>query len=97
MILVDSWGGQADPCFRRELHSYEVEVLQIPRLTTKDIQPLDVTFMRQYKIEHRRSHKDGSIERRELTRGHHQHAFARHEPVRSRSLHRYVEVRMEEH
>ena len=49
LLLVDSWGGQTDSRFRNELHSHGVQLLQIPKHTTGDIQPLDVTFMRQYK------------------------------------------------
>ena len=46
---MDSWGGHSGREMIEELRALGVEELTIPPHTTGDLQPLDVTFKRQYK------------------------------------------------
>jgi len=48
-ILVDSWGGHSDQEMIEEFRALGVEAHIISLHTTGLRQPLDVTFMRQYK------------------------------------------------
>lgn len=50
LVLADSWGGHSAPRQKEMLENMGVAFLQIPKLTTDKLQPLDVNFNRQYKI-----------------------------------------------
>lgn len=49
LLLLDSWGGHSSEVMQNNLRQYGIRVLLIPKKTTGDLQPLDITFMRQYK------------------------------------------------
>lgn len=58
LLIGDSWGGQTGDNFNRDMRSMGVKYLQIPKLTTSRLQPLDVGFNRQYKIFSNRLHQE---------------------------------------
>ena len=47
LLLLDVWGGQTDPALYSTMKHLRLEI--IPKKTTSMIQPLDLTFNRQYK------------------------------------------------
>lgn len=49
LLLADSWSGHSSETIIRELEDIGVETLRIPPHTTAELQPIDVTFNRQYK------------------------------------------------
>lgn len=49
LLLTDAWGGHSSTTMDQELVKYKISRLQIPKHTTKKLQPLDVSFFRQYK------------------------------------------------
>lgn len=49
LLLLDAWGGHSSEVMQNNLRQYGIRVLMIPKKTTGELQPLDVTFMRQYK------------------------------------------------
>lgn len=49
LILMDSWSGQTNADFQARLRENYIEPFIIPKLTTSELQPLDITFNRQYK------------------------------------------------
>ena len=49
LLLADSWGGHSNVELVRDLRMRRVQMLEIPRHTTCDLQPLDVGFFRQHK------------------------------------------------
>ena len=49
LLLADSWTGQTSDTFHDRLRRERIKLLQIPKRTTAELQPLDVNFNRQYK------------------------------------------------
>lgn len=49
LLLADSWGGHSNQEITAGLRNLGVKVLTIPKQTTAKLQPLDVSFNRQYK------------------------------------------------
>lgn len=49
LLLADSWGGHSSRNASTKLAERRIQLLQIPKHTTMDLQPLDVNFFRQYK------------------------------------------------
>ena len=49
LLVADSWSGETNPHTLEMLRGMGVDYLEIPRLTTRYIQPLDVNFNLQYK------------------------------------------------
>lgn len=50
LLIADSWSGQTNRDLLEDLRQNGIEFLEVPKLTTKYLQPLDVYFNRQYKI-----------------------------------------------
>lgn len=49
LVLADVWGAHSSQSIADHLAHNRVRLLQIPRHTTGDIQPLDVGYFRQHK------------------------------------------------
>lgn len=49
LLIADSWTGQSSTNFHDRLRRERIKLLQIPRRTTAELQPLDINFNRQYK------------------------------------------------
>lgn len=49
LLLTDAWGGHSSSDFENYLAGLRIARLKIPEHTTGHLQPLDVTFFRQYK------------------------------------------------
>jgi hypothetical protein len=49
LLLTDAWGGHSGARYSDQLREHGIQSLPIPKHTTATLQPLDVTFFRQYK------------------------------------------------
>lgn len=70
LLVADSWSGQTNRATQELLQRRGIDFLQLPPLTTKYIQPLDVYFNRQYKIFVQRIIEESADPRAGISREH---------------------------